>query len=52
MDCFDYIFERCPYCHTKVWGTERDIDSGLRKHIDNCPDAPIDLAEDGNLING
>ena len=34
------IFEYCPYCNEKVWGTENDIDSGLRKHIEYCPKAP------------
>jgi hypothetical protein len=30
----------CPYCFTLVYGLPADIDSGLRKHIDQCEMAP------------
>jgi len=29
-----YIFVICPFCGTKIWGTWKDIDSGLRHHLD------------------
>lgn len=40
------IFERCPYCKQDVWGTENDIDSGLRKHIEYCESAPVEGDEE------
>ena len=35
-----YIHEECPYCHSQIWGTKDDIDSGMRKHIEYCEEAP------------
>ena len=34
----------CPYCGVRIYGTERDIDSGLRKHLDYCEEKPDDVA--------
>ena len=31
---------RCPYCDQYIQGTPRDIDSGLRKHMEYCVMAP------------
>lgn len=30
----NYRFVPCPTCSEKIWGTDRNIDSGLRKHMD------------------
>jgi len=35
-----YTYIPCPYCGIGVWGSDRDIDSGLRKHLDYCDAAP------------
>lgn len=32
----DSINVVCPYCGTVIYGTVKDIDSGLRKHLDYC----------------
>lgn len=38
-----YIHEKCPYCHSQIWGTKDDIDSGMRKHIEYCDEAQREL---------
>ena len=37
------VSEQCPYCHTQIYGTKSDIDSGLRKHIEYCDEAQKEL---------
>jgi hypothetical protein len=38
-----YIFILCPFCGMKIWGTWKDIDSGLRHHLDyEYCDSPMD----------
>lgn len=34
----DYTSEDCPYCGMPVYGTPQDIDSGLRHHMEYCPE--------------
>jgi len=36
--------ETCPHCPEVIRGTARDIDSGIRKHLEYCPQAPADAS--------
>ncbi len=37
-----WVYTICRYCSQRVYGTQSDIDSGLRKHFDYCDEKPDD----------
>jgi len=47
----DYHSVDCPYCKTQIWGDKTNIDSGLRKHIEYCPQAPDEDEDNTNTEN-
>lgn len=38
-----YFHEHCPYCQLEVWGMAKDIDSGMRKHIEYCEERSVNV---------
>ena len=36
------ITAACPYCQEVINGTAKDIDSGIRKHLDFCAQRPAE----------
>lgn len=38
-DLTEHITETCPYCGQVIYGHMRNIDSGLRKHLEYCEHA-------------
>jgi hypothetical protein len=42
VDDFGATSAECPKCHTTIYGTHADIDSGLRKHLEYCEANTLD----------